>query len=160
MSDRIIVMSAGRIEQVGAPEEVYNNPASEFVANFLGASNIVAVDVKGRGADDVTLEVPHFGAVTLHANRAVNLGDAAKGKLVIRAEKLHLSDGAAPEGAVSTKGVVEAVDYQGQLARYFVRIGDTQFQAMNMIDGAPFAQGAEVSVVLNPDDCSVLANEA
>ncbi|KPP81914.1 MAG: putative spermidine/putrescine transport system ATP-binding protein [Rhodobacteraceae bacterium HLUCCO07] len=160
MSDRIIVMSDGRVEQVGAPAEVYNNPASVFVANFLGASNIVDVDVKGRGADDVTLEVPHFGAVTLRASRATNLGDASKGKLIMRAEKLHLAEGAAPEGTVSTRGVVEAVDYQGQLARYFVRIGETQLQAMNMIDRVPFAEGDEVSVVLNPDDCSVLANEA
>ncbi len=160
MSDKIIVMSDGRVEQVGAPAEVYNNPASVFVANFLGASNIVDVDVKGRGADTVTLDVPHFGAITLHADRATNLGDATRGKLVMRAEKLHLADGASPEGTVSTRGVVEAVDYQGQLARYFVRIGETRFQAMNMIDGVPFAEGAEVSVVLNPDDCSVLANEA
>jgi len=159
MSDKIIVMSAGRVEQIGAPEEVYNNPASEFVANFLGASNLVDVDVAARENGAVVLDVPHFGKTPVPAERATNLGDARHGKLVMRAEKLHLSDGPAPEGAVCAQGVVEAVDYQGQLARYFLRIGDTQFQAMNMIDGHPFAVGAEVSVVLNPADCSVLASE-
>ena len=93
------------------------------------------------------------------AAHATNLNGAAKGRLVVRAERLHLSDGAAPEGAISAPGVVEAVDYQGQLARYFVRVGDTQLQVINMIEGHPFAQGAEVSVVLKPADCSVLATE-
>ena len=159
MSDKIIVMSAGRIEQIGAPEEVYNNPASEFVANFLGASNLMDVTVAGSDAATVMLEVPHFGKAPIPAAHATNLNGAAKGRLVVRAERLHLSDGAAPEGAISAPGVVEAVDYQGQLARYFVRVGDTQLQVINMIEGHPFAQGAEVSVVLKPADCSVLATE-
>jgi putative spermidine/putrescine transport system ATP-binding protein/spermidine/putrescine transport system ATP-binding protein len=159
MSDKIIVMSAGRIEQIGAPQEVYNNPASEFVANFLGASNLMDVTVAARSHETVTLDVPHFGKTPIPASNAINLGDATSGRLVVRAEKLHLSDGAAPEGMVSARGTVEAVDYQGQVARYFVRIGDTQLQAMNMIEGSPFAQGAEVSVVLKPADCSVLAPE-
>ncbi|MEY8841055.1 ABC transporter ATP-binding protein, partial [Cribrihabitans sp. XS_ASV171] len=50
MSDKIVVMSAGRVEQVGTPEEVYNTPASEFVANFLGASNILPATCTGRDA--------------------------------------------------------------------------------------------------------------
>ena len=88
---------------------------------------------------------------------AASLGDAAKGRLVVRAERLHLSDGPAHEDAISAPGIVEAVDYQGQLARYFVRVGDVQLQVINMIEGHPFAQGAEVSVVLKPADCSVLS---
>jgi putative spermidine/putrescine transport system ATP-binding protein len=53
MSDQIIVMSEGRVEQIGAPEEVYNTPATEFVAQFLGASNLLSANaplLNGRGS--------------------------------------------------------------------------------------------------------------
>jgi putative spermidine/putrescine transport system ATP-binding protein len=60
MSDTIVVMSEGRVEQIGAPEEVYNTPASEFVAQFLGASNILSADALGVEGDELGLELPGF----------------------------------------------------------------------------------------------------
>jgi putative spermidine/putrescine transport system ATP-binding protein/spermidine/putrescine transport system ATP-binding protein len=160
MSDKIIVMSAGRVEQVGTPEDVYNNPASEFVANFLGASNILEAKVIGKDANNIVLDAPHFGKISLPLVQAQRLGDASSSKLVIRAEKLLLADKSGGAGTVSANGVVEAVDYQGQIARYFVRVGDTQLQVLNMIENRPFAIGAEVSVVLKAADCALLPNEA
>jgi len=160
MSDKIIVMSAGRVEQVGTPEDVYNNPASEFVANFLGASNILEAKVIGKDANNIVLDAPHFGKISLPLVQAQRLGDASSSKLVIRAEKLLLADKSGGAGTVSANGVVEAVDYQGQIARYFVRVGDTQLQVLNMIENRPFAIGTEVSVVLKAADCALLPNEA
>ena len=156
MSDKIIVMSAGRVEQVGAPEDVYNNPASEFVASFLGASNILEAKVIGKDANNIVLDAPHFGKIPLPLVQAQRMGDAPSGKLVIRAEKLRLADKPGGAGTVSANGVVEAVDYQGQIARYFVRVGDIQLQVLNMIEKRPFAIGAEVSVVLKTADCALL----
>jgi putative spermidine/putrescine transport system ATP-binding protein/spermidine/putrescine transport system ATP-binding protein len=156
MSDKIIVMSAGEVQQIGAPEEVYNNPANEFVANFLGASNILDVTVAGSDDKTIALQTPHFGTISVPKLRAVNLGALKTGRLVVRAEKLRLLDADAEDAGVSAPGVVEAVDYQGQIARYFVRVGEMQFQAMNMIDGRPFGAGAKVKIAFNPQDCSVL----
>ena len=155
MSDQIVVMSEGRVEQVGAPEEVYNTPASEFVANFLGASNIMEAKCIGTGGG-VTIEAPIFGQMTVPAEKAPRVTEQGPAKLVIRAEKLQLSDGPAPEGIVSVPATVETVDYQGQAVRYFVRAGDTQLQAINMIDGRPFAAGTEVHLHLRPVDCAAL----
>src|SRR6056297_1949952 len=155
MSDQIVVMSEGRVEQVGAPEEVYNTPASEFVANFLGASNIMESKCIGTGGG-VTIEAPIFGRMTVPAEKAPRVSEQGPAKLVIRAEKLQLSDGPAPEGIVSVPAAVETVDYQGQAVRYFVRAGDTQLQAINMIDGRPFAAGTEVHLHLRPVDCAAL----
>lgn len=155
MSDQIVVMSEGRVEQVGAPEEVYNTPASEFVANFLGASNIMEARCTGTGGG-VTVEAPIFGQLTIPAEKAPRIEGEGPAKLVIRAEKLQLSDAPAPEGAVSVPARVETVDYQGQAVRYFVRAGETQLQAINMIDGHPFAEGAEVHLHLRPQDCAAL----
>jgi len=156
MSDKIIVMSAGRVEQVGAPEDVYNNPASEFVASFLGASNILEAKVASKDAKSIVLDAPHFGKIPLPLAQAQRMGDASSGKLVVRAEKLRLTDKPGGAGTVSANGVVEAVDYQGQIARYFVRVGDIQLQVLNMIESRPFAIGAEVSVVLKTADCALL----
>lgn len=157
MSDKIIVMSAGRVEQVGAPEDVYNNPASEFVASFLGASNVLPADVVGKNGQSVILDTPQFGKIPVLIANADRIGDATSCKLMVRAEKLRLTaDKIDKAGTVNAPGVIEAVDYQGQIARYFVRIGDVQFQALNMIESSPFSVGAEVSVALNIADCAVL----
>ncbi len=158
MSDKIVVMSAGMVEQIGAPDEVYNTPASEFVATFLGASNLLPAKVLGHDKSGVVLETAEFGKTHVPAERAVTLGDAKTGQLMIRAEKLELTDGPAVEN--TAQAVVEAVDYQGQLARYFVRVGDRQLQAINMITGRPFQAGETVNVHLAPKECSALPVKA
>jgi putative spermidine/putrescine transport system ATP-binding protein/spermidine/putrescine transport system ATP-binding protein len=160
MSDKIIVMSAGKVQQVGAPEDVYNNPANEFVANFLGASNILDVRVVGSDRATIGLEAPHFGVIPVLRARAINLEGAKAGRLVIRAEKLKLLAAADTGAGVSAQGVVRAVDYQGQIARYFVHVGDQELQIMNMIDGRPFSAGDAVNVSIDPKDCSVLPAES
>lgn len=154
MSDKIVVMSAGKVEQIGAPDEVYNTPASEFVATFLGASNLLPATVVAHDGTGVILQTPEFGDTHIPATRATTLGDAKQAQLMIRAEKLHLSGGQAREN--STQAVVKAVDYQGQLARYFVQIGDTELQAINMISGSPFKAGDTVNIQLAPQECTAL----
>ena len=57
MSDRIAVMSDGRVEQIGTPEEIYNSPASLFVAGFIGSANLLPGDVVGTDGDDTVVEL-------------------------------------------------------------------------------------------------------
>ncbi len=160
MSDRIIVMSEGRVEQMGAPEEVYNTPASEFVANFLGASNVLAADCTGVTGDEVGLTLPDFPTLAIPRDRAPRIAGAGPAKLVIRAEKLQVrAPGAMSDAAYSVAAKVEAVDYQGQSARYFLRAGRHQLQAINMIDESPLPAGAEVSVFFRAKDCAALPPE-
>ena len=157
MSDQIVVMSAGRVEQVGPPEEVYNTPASEFVANFLGASNILSADYAGRDGDAVVFDAETFGKIAVPAAKASKVSGEGPAKLVVRAEKLQLVErGSSADGTISVEATVETVDYQGQAVRYFVRAGDRQLQAINMIDERPFAEGAPVSLRLRPRDCAAL----
>ena len=78
-------------------------------------------------------------------------------KLVVRAEKLLLaSPDSTHEGTITVPATVEAVDYQGQAVRYFVRAGEEQLQAINMIDQHPFAAGDAVNLHLRPIDCAAL----
>ncbi|SFH62184.1 ABC transporter ATP-binding protein [Albimonas pacifica] len=156
MSDKIVVMSAGHVEQVGTPEEVYNAPASEFVANFLGASNIFDAPCTQASAQGATLDAPVFGPVEVAAARAPGVV-SGPAKLVLRAEKLQLMpQGAVPTGMISAPATVETVDYQGQTVRYFIRLGERQMQAINMIDERPFAEGEAVLAAFRPRDCAAL----
>ncbi|MDN3722052.1 ABC transporter ATP-binding protein [Roseibium salinum] len=87
MSDQVVVMSNGRVEQVGTPEEVYNTPASEFVSRFLGISNILAATCRNIDGSGLELELPAFGRITVPKERAPNVGSTGPAQLVIRAEK-------------------------------------------------------------------------
>jgi putative spermidine/putrescine transport system ATP-binding protein/spermidine/putrescine transport system ATP-binding protein len=157
MSDTVVVMSDGWIEQVGTPEQVYNRPESEFVANFLGISNLMSARVTGftdglaRLALDAGIELlaepaPGHGAQTGQRQR-----------LAVRAEKVFLTRTAEPDDrSVLLDGRVTAVDYQGQAARYFVDAGPLQLQAMNPIDRHPFQEGAAVKLRIRAQDVVLL----
>jgi len=152
-----VVMSEGRVEQVGPPEAVYNTPASEFVATFLGASNMLPARCTGCEDGAPVLESQVFGRMAVPADRAPHVEGQGPATLVVRAEKLRLAPaGTARDDAVTVEGRVETVDYQGVAVRYFVRVGDTQLQAINMIDGRPFNEGEAVAVALRPQDCAAL----
>ncbi|QFS95808.1 polyamine ABC transporter ATP-binding protein [Roseibium aggregatum] len=161
MSDRIVVMSNGRVEQIGTPQEVYNTPASEFVSRFLGISNILPATCQAVNGHELSLELPYFGKINVPREKAPNLSQAGPAQLVIRAEKLLLAEKSAPaDDRIALDGKVEAVDYQGQAARYFVRVGDQQLQVINMIDQHPFEEGSDVSVRFRPRDCAALPGAA
>jgi iron(III) transport system ATP-binding protein len=94
LSDRIIVMNKGKIEQVGAPEEVYERPRSEFVADFVGAINFFPGKVVETGARDGIIRVSTGNEVLaclLDGLRSPALGDHVL--LMIRPEKLSIDDG-------------------------------------------------------------------
>ncbi len=158
MSDRVVVMRQGHIEQVGAPQEVYNRPASEFVASFLGNANILSCRVAEVAGDEARIAVEGLGelAVPLQGRRDIKGGDEAR--LVIKAEKLLLSeDGGGPQdGRLAFPAQVETVDYQGQAVRYFLAVAGHQLQAINAIDERPIAQGSAVTVSVRARDCVLL----
>ncbi len=160
MSDRIVVMSDGFVEQVGPPEEVYNQPTSEFVAGFLGNSNILSGRVRAGDGDilRVALESGPEVRVARTGHDAFTDGEAVR--LCVRAEKLRLlpNGDAAQAGADATvlPARVEAVDYQGQAARYFLRAGELSLQAINPIEGRPHQEGEALNLAIRPQDCVLL----
>jgi spermidine/putrescine transport system ATP-binding protein len=90
MADTVAVMNAGRIEQMGAPEELYELPRTTFVANFLGQSNLVPGTVTGRDGGLLTVDV--LGrTLALPADRAADTGGRVL--LGVRPEKVHLVTG-------------------------------------------------------------------
>jgi putative spermidine/putrescine transport system ATP-binding protein/spermidine/putrescine transport system ATP-binding protein len=160
MSDKIIVMNAGRIEQADSPEEVYSRPRSEFVARFLGNSNLLDGKVTARDGTQVSVEVPGVGEIAADTDGAGAPQHGEAVRLVIRAEKLRLSTGAqGGNGTTLLNGRIDTVDYQGQAARYFVTVGDRSLQVINPIDERPHAEGTEVCVQVRPRDIVILNPE-
>jgi spermidine/putrescine transport system ATP-binding protein len=122
MADTVAVMNAGVIEQMGAPAELYENPRSTFVANFLGQSNLIDGTIKARSADIVTVDM-HGIDVSIPAVRAHAGGD--KGWVGIRPEKVLIGDeGEALDAPGNTipGGVVTDVSFIGVSTQYLVRM--------------------------------------
>jgi spermidine/putrescine transport system ATP-binding protein len=122
MADTVAVMNRGVIEQMGAPDELYENPRSTFVANFLGQSNLIESAVQRRDSDVVTVDM-HGIPVSVPTSRAHADGD--KGWVGIRPEKVLIGEAGeeldAPGNSVPG-GVVTDVSFVGVSTQYLVRM--------------------------------------
>jgi spermidine/putrescine transport system ATP-binding protein len=121
MSDRIVVMSEGRVEQIGTPEEIYHAPATVFVANFIGVANLIAAKV-GRSDGNGTSAVVSGEQVPVTAGAwKGNQGEAAT--VMIRPERLLVSRSPL-SGGVSLPVTVESTIFQGPVIRLALRASD------------------------------------
>jgi spermidine/putrescine transport system ATP-binding protein len=133
LGDRVAVMNAGRLEQVGSPEALYEEPATRFVATFVGRASVLSAQwLASRGA--VRLEA---GAVW----RAAGAGDLAEGAdvdVIVRPESLKLSGAKAPDAVA---GEVAGRRFAGRVALYDVAIdGGGAVEVIAAPDGAQIGQ--------------------
>jgi spermidine/putrescine transport system ATP-binding protein len=154
MADTVAVMNAGVIEQMGAPAELYENPRSTFVANFLGQSNLIEGTVKSRAADLVTVDM-HGIDVSVPAERAHAPGE--RGWIGIRPEKVLIGDVGeeldAP-GNTIPGGVVSDVSFVGVSTQYLVRMPwgqELQVFSQNTGRHRIFAVGDKVELSWRPE---------
>jgi len=119
MSDRIAVMNRGRVEQVASPEEVYNRPATTFVAGFIGVSNLMPATV--TGPEEVKLDQ---GQTISTRTDGFARGDRCHA--VVRPEKLRveLVEGGANNGGTRVEGIVESSLYLGTATQIAVDLGE------------------------------------
>ncbi len=159
MSDRLAVMSNGRVEQVGTPSEVYEEPATAYVADFLGVSNLM--DARADGGISGSPATVRLGDSML----TVEKGDTeARGdvKVVIRPERVIIQEHGST-GPNRVPGMVERVVYVGSTMQVFVHLASGQtLQAwvQNQGGGVPYAQGMPVAVHLPPDALRMLVDTA
>ena len=122
MADTVAVMNKGVIEQMGAPAELYENPRTTFVANFLGQSNLIEARILSRDADVVRANM-HGIDITIQAARSHADGDL--GWVGIRPEKVLIGDAGeeldAPGNSIPG-GTVTDVSFFGVSTQYLVRM--------------------------------------
>jgi spermidine/putrescine transport system ATP-binding protein len=156
MSDRLAVMRDGKIVQLGVPHEVYEEPADTYVADFLGVSNLMPVDVISRGPGsscqvklgESTLLVEHGGAAVPDRAHAV-----------IRPERVRVEDFGSP-GPNRIPAMVERLVYLGSSTQVILRLApgvELQMLMQNDGDHGQLAQGTPVHAFLAPDALRVLA---
>ncbi len=153
MSDRLAVMAAGRIEQLGSPKDVYENPATPFVADFLGVSNLMTAECDGRGG--ISLD---GGTLTVEAGAAVPAGEVM---VAIRPERIEielLGGGTANR----VRGTVTEIVYVGPTMQVNVTLdGGQAIQSLITNTGRDleFARGDAVAVHLPADALRVLLED-
>ncbi|SHL07359.1 spermidine/putrescine transport system ATP-binding protein [Roseovarius marisflavi] len=117
MADRVVIMSRGKIEQIGSPQEIYHAPRNRFVAEFLGSSNIFTGRLVEKSGDDWLVETVHGRfAVTASNAPAKSLGDAVT--FTVSAENMHISPGGGDTPGIRAKVVGE--EFVGATAIVFL----------------------------------------
>ncbi len=160
MSDRIIVMNQGRIEQAGEPEQIYRNPETAFVADFLGDANVLSARV-------LALDQPTPGLVRLqtsgHEVTCAHWGrhDLTAGSeilLSVRSENFALGS-AADATPNRLAGRVETAVFYGAFREYAVALGDGQIiriRALAQHGGKSYRVGDDVAIGWQPEDAVVV----
>ena len=122
MSDRIAVMNAGRVEQIGTPTEIYDRPSTVFVAGFIGQANLwpCTVDARANGHADVTA----FGTTALRAACDTGVASGASGTVMVRPERVEITDTQPAESASSVSGTVTDLTFQGPVVRLMIAAPD------------------------------------
>jgi len=144
LADRVVVMNGGRIEQIGAPEEVYHAPASLFVAGFIGAPAMNMIPAKSEGADGLRLagsELIRFP----HAS-----GAAATLVLAVRPEDVNIAPTASGEGRVVLPATIDVVEPLGADTLVFATMAGHQMAVRVRPDSRP-QRGAPVHLSFDLD---------
>jgi iron(III) transport system ATP-binding protein len=155
MADRIAVMNGGKIVQVGTPEQVYNQPTSRFVADFVGEANFIAGTVRGEGAQRrVETAVGNFPATS------VPLPSSAAALCCIRPERIAISTSAAAgQGLIAIPATVASSTYLGEIRQYLCRLGNGDTWRISALADrqGPLAAGAAVTLLTALGDVAVLS---
>jgi spermidine/putrescine transport system ATP-binding protein len=122
MSDRIAVMSDGRVEQIGTPEEIYQNPSSVFVAGFIGMANLLPVTVNGR-EDDRTVAT-FAGAHRMTVPEGTGIAPGSEATLMVRPERVQLAVAEPTGSRVGVPATVSDLVFQGPVVRVALATSD------------------------------------
>ncbi len=155
LSDRIVVMNHGVIEQNGTPEEVYRTPASKFVASFLGQSNLMTGTIAATG--DGKAKIALANGATIEAEAPASAKPGGKVTVIVRAQRLEI--GKAASGPNRLRGKIAATSYLGGSAIYAIDAQGLRLQANTIIDAQVFREGDTVDIGFSPSDCVLLGED-
>jgi putative spermidine/putrescine transport system ATP-binding protein len=159
LSDRICVMNRARIAQVGSPNDLYFRPASEFVADFLGDSNLIPVNV-AEVTDGVVAALTDQG-LRLRARAMGTFATGDKAKILVRPEAMHL---AVPDngGKTGLEAIVQSSNFAGQSTKYILTAGNLMLTALvnNRAGSTSVENGSSVWLDWSEQDAVAIAATA
>lgn len=156
LSDRVVVMRAGKIEQIGAPEDIYDNPKTRFVAEFMGESNIFDGKAINSNGELLTLKTTGGLKVNVATDKRFEQGQSVG--IAVRPEKIQVDDRQGDRtGENVFEGLIQHISYSGATTRYIVEI--TPNDTVSVDTASPRHQeGDEVLLKWNTASAKVLAN--
>src|SRR5438876_3858131 len=154
LSHSIAVMNRGRIEQIGAPREIYERPANQFVADFIGSTNFLDATVSAAdGAPGFYRVSSELGELKAYAHETLKPAD--KVVLSVRPEDIHLSE-TRPEGDSNIwQGMVDQKVFLGETADFQVAIGERRLQS-RVHPSLRTRVGEPIYVRIEPEKCVAL----
>lgn len=157
ISDRIVVMSKGHIEQVGTPLQIYNTPETHFVASFVGTLNLLTAQVVDQNQGLIMLDGQHLQVVDpldrVQSNQSV--------AIAIRPEAISLNNGTAANASKLT-GTVDDIYFLGSVVRIRIRLSD-QFINADTFNNPNLVlpeRGKRIELSFPRDTCKVLREDA
>jgi ABC-type Fe3+/spermidine/putrescine transport system ATPase subunit len=152
MSDHIVVMNKGVVEQQGTPEQVYKLPDTRFVAGFLGQSNLIEGKIMGVADGRLALHLDNGVQLVALAPASARAGTRATG--VVRAQRIRLGP---PSGnAGELRATIVAASYLGGTAAYVLDLNGLRLQANATIEDRVWHDGEAVAVDVAPHDILLL----
>ncbi len=153
LSHSIAVMNRGRIEQIGAPREIYERPVNQFVADFIGSTNFIDATVSGvDGAAGFYRVRCELGELKAFAHESLTPAD--KVVLSVRPEDIHLSE-SRPEGENVWEGTVDQKVFLGEFADWQVAVGERRLQS-RVHPSLRTKSGERIYVRIDPEKCVAL----
>ncbi len=158
MSDRVAVISSGRVEQIGSVDEIYYQPATRFVATFIGETNIVEAEIIGKDADLVRCRIAGGLELQVKAD-AIRPSDGLL--LSLRPEKIRLHRTTSPGPNVFSGRILSEV-FKGAVDDLTIAVaGGLELRALIANDGQQefdFHEGEEVFCRIQPEDINVVSS--
>lgn len=164
LAHRIAVMQTGQVAQLGRPREVYEQPTSRYVANFIGTANEIRGTVASRHADDVVEVETPLGQVRAVA-ATPEIGESDEVSLVFRPERCHVEgvddgkDFTSSSGQNVWEAEVVASLFVGSHTEHVLRVGDARFRIW-LVDTGLLDEGSRVRLMVATRDVRAVAADA
>jgi len=160
MSDRIAVMNHGRVEQIGGPREIYEHPATAFVADFIGSLNALDLRVDELVGAYAVMRLGEQERLVVPAGTGTRPGDSFR--IAVRPERVQIGamDDASADGGSRVEGTIAEIVYLGMYTQFHVETSAGRVVCHRLADESlgPFVEGSRVALSWEPDHASLLGD--
>ena len=160
MSDRIAVMNGGRVEQIGGPREVYERPATAFVADFIGSLNALEFTIDELVGEYALMRVDEHQRIVVPIGPGARSGDSLR--VAVRPERVHIGavETGWTDGGSRLEGTIAEIVYLGMYTQFHVRTPAGRIISHRLADEstAPFEPGSRVALSWEAEYTSVLGD--